>query len=62
MQIVEIDHSKVIHIMQTFDQANVENDPLYKGFRAGIQTTLDMLGIRIDGVNWYPDQESDESE
>jgi len=59
MQIVEIDHEKILNIMQAFNQGINEFDPLWTGYRAGISKTLDLLGIRIDGVNWYPSNDED---
>lgn len=62
MQIVEIDQNTVIKIMNMFDEAKHETDAIKVGFRVGISTTLDLLGIRIDGVNWYPDQEKNDGD
>lgn len=59
MQIVEIDHQKVLTIMKVFEDAQKDHDALRVGFCTGISTTLDLLGIRIDGVNWYPSNDED---
>lgn len=53
MQVIEITHDKVLAIMNAHDQAKKKNDIMYAGFCVGLATCCDLLGIRIDGVNWF---------
>lgn len=57
MQIIEVTEYKKDRIKETFDQAKRETDPLRAGFRAGLATALDLLGIRIEEVNYFASKE-----